>query len=594
MALVQERLDRLAVTLIAGLGSQRPAISAVALATARVDGNSDYRITTTDPFIDARDFAQRLSDHPSISADIKGAARDFITALNGAVKINERLGGRIFGREDIVWDLDQLGGQSLFFPSQVDDWRRQAYNTDNLPNFARNTRWDEFLNAWYPNQPAPPVPTERCDTCLSTPLRVGLTIDSPTLVKLGQTSLVPVALYGITPGDGLHGLQIEVTTSDAQVLAPDTEGDPDMGPVFPKHSLSDSAVGPTSWSYIINTPARTSDPVTQTGVVVYLPFHGQSEGCATLTFTVHKLSSLDPSPIAHQAFGERICVREKALVQGFVFLEERAPGQYHGATVTLSQGRRTYKTTTDAQGYFIFPKVDEGTYTLSVSQALYVKARRQINAADLAGINTGQIGLWAGDLDQDQQVDWKDWNICAAASIPVSDPRFDINLDGVTDIADCTIVRRNIKRPNMDSENPPHQPQANVLHSAQEQARLDAGLLPVGLQAAAAPSIRLEGGALVVRPEELAGVTAFGVRIRLLPGVQAGPVTGQGVFAGQFLSAHQEGDLLYIIAALPAGETAGADTVIARIEGVDGGEVEASNFVRPALTNLLYLPLVRR
>lgn len=600
MSQVQEQLDLLAGALIAGLPAQRPAIGAAALATARVAANNDYQITPEDPYIDAQDFALRLINQPDISAHIKAHARGLIAALSDATIVNERLSGSVHDT-DFVWELDRLGGQSLFFPSQVDDWRRRAYNVDNLPVFAGNTRWDEFVNAWYANQPLLPVPTERCDSCLPVPLRIGLAIDGPEFIKLDHTVLVPVTLHGIVPGDHLHGLQIEVETSDAQIVAPDAKGSPKLGPVFPGNSLRQIVAGPTSWSYIINTPAHAATPVAEGGVVVSLPFHAGSEGCATLRFKAHKLSSLSPSSITHQAFEDRICVREKALVSGSVFLEERAPGQYGGARVAIYRGSKlAYETTTDDQGYFAFPKVDEGVYTLSVSNALYVEARRQARVTELALVDMGRVGLWAGDMDENQQVDTGDWFICAAASIPVSDPHFDINLDGITDIGDCSIVRRNIGRRDMSRTNPPESPLAGVLRSEQEEfslTRPNPAMLPSSQPEARAPSaVRLEGGALIVESSELQGIAAVGLRLRLQVGAEAGAVTGLGSFEGQFLSSHQQGDRLYIVAALPAGATAGDAASIVRIEGVDSVVVEAINLVRPeaGYSQQLYLPILRR
>ena len=105
---------------------------------------------------------------------------------------------------------------------------------------------------------------------------------------------------------------------------------------------------------------------------------------------------------------------------------------------------------------FALAQVPSGTYTAHFTHTLFVSGlREQIEVSPGVTTTLPLVGLWAGDLDTDGDVDQADWLVCAQASIPAGDPAFDLNADGVTDIRDCTRVLANIGRPDMPITDPP-------------------------------------------------------------------------------------------------------------------------------------------
>jgi hypothetical protein len=202
-----------------------------------------------------------------------------------------------------------------------------------------------------------------------------------------------------------------------------------------------------------------------------------------------------------------------------------------------------------------------------------------------------EVGLWAGDLDQDGDVQDHDWYICAAASIPVDDPAFDINDDGATNVQDCTVLASNIGRPDMPITNPPtgrfRPPAHNVKYLAVARGKKgQLTLVPQG------------NWDIILRAVNVSGIMyAVGTRLGLPEEATVNDVVLQGVFAGGFLHWHQENDKLYIVAATREGTAATQDTdvVLVHTTIADAGEVgiEAANIIvepGPAI----FLPCVMR
>lgn len=160
MPTVTTRWNTLAETLRAALPTSRAAIAAVVAQTAHVDEDTDYEINDEDSSIDAYDFAARLIEHPDIPAPVKVAAQAFQQAMQSAILVNYTHSGTPWeGAQH--WDLDNLHGLSVYFPV-IDEWKRDFYNSNGLPEFARQSpHWIEFIDAWHGNANPPPRQSRR-------------------------------------------------------------------------------------------------------------------------------------------------------------------------------------------------------------------------------------------------------------------------------------------------------------------------------------------------------------------------------------------------------------------------------------------------
>ncbi len=145
-------------------------------------------------------------------------------------------------------------------------------------------------------------------------------------------------------------------------------------------------------------------------------------------------------------------------LEGQVYLQGRGSDDWGGTLVALQElgGGGYLTTTTDANGGFAFSQVPPGTYTAHFSHTLFVSGLREgISVSPQLTTTLPQVGLWAGDLDGDGDVDPADWLACAATSLSGDDPPFDLDGDEVTDVQDCTRVLSNVGRPDMSTTNPP-------------------------------------------------------------------------------------------------------------------------------------------
>src|SRR5919109_168826 len=51
-----------------------------------------------------------------------------------------------------------------------------------------------------------------------------------------------------------------------------------------------------------------------------------------------------------------------------------------GATVTVRQGEKTFGTITDQQGFYAFPELSEGTFTIQVEMSGFSTIRQEVNS----------------------------------------------------------------------------------------------------------------------------------------------------------------------------------------------------------------------
>jgi len=212
-----------------------------------------------------------------------------------------------------------------------------------------------------------------------------------------------------------------------------------------------------------------------------------------------------------------------------------------------------------------------------------------------AGVTTtlAEVGLWAGDIDGDADIDQRDWYILAAAVYPVNDPYFDLNGDGIVNIQDTTIVSGNIGRADSAIN-----PSSSLL------AFSPSPFLSFSPAASSLPrAIPLTRDCVTLRAAQLSGnVQSIGARFTLPAGITATALTPADSLTGGYFRAHQQGTALYLIAAPPEGAPLTRDSDLAHLcfnRIPQTLTLEAANFVGGQGTAIimqpaLYLPLVQR
>jgi hypothetical protein len=590
------KLDGLAATLLEILPTQRPFIREVVVQTARVDANNDWEITIEDQFIDAGDFAQNLIDHPEIPPGVKAAAQEFIDAIDQATLVNEQRSGAPFdgGQE---WDLQALTGQSLYFPL-ADEWRRGMYGPVMLPNFAGSTRWDDFIQSWYAELPAPEPPTEPCPECPIPPMSVSLSIGGAEIIPVDQTVYVPVFINKVRQQDDVRGVQVALRSSKPELLSPlqSMKQPARIGDFFAEESYMDAVPTNDTWSFVLNAPPPPAHAAEGSGIIVELPFKAKGTGCVTLEFTEHLIVTSTTGEVNHHAATRTICITDGGVITGTVYLESRTAGHYGDTQVVLSDGHRKYTTTTEPDGTFTLAGIAEGDYTLTVFRRLFITAIREVKLDGVETTVISDIGLWAGDMNEDNAVTRHDWYICAAASIPVNDPDFDLNADGVTNVRDCTIVANNIGRQDMETTNPSRTKYTTLPSPDTRSLPVQAGTVLPLVGSGEPVLIPQDEQNLLVRLTEVnEPVRAIGMRFAVPAGTVVTSVEPRSIFESAFLSWHQDGDTLYIITVLDEEQVVTQDTDVVLIRGITEAELEGTNLVSadgPIFST--YLPFIQK
>ncbi len=419
-------------------------------------------------------------------------------------------------------------------------------------------------------------------------LPINLSLTPPAHIDAGSTVLVPVWVNNTLTSDGLGGVQIRLEIGNTAIVVPDIGAAVAPGTLIPPDSYTYTAALPNGYDYMA-VESFSAQPITGSGVLVYLPVRGVSEGCTTLTFSEHILGDSNGLSVAHTTTDAVICVLGKVNLTGAAYLQSRASGHYTGTQVVLTGSRGVYTTTTDATGAYALTGIYSDTYTVRLTHGLFVGAMRTVTATQQA-TTAADIGLWAGDVRGDGVVDQVGWYLCAAASIPVSDPAFDIKDDGATNVLDCIVLAGNIGRANMATTNPPR---TGLLMAVQAEmntpaAPSQAGSLYVASLGNGDYSIRLRGTNVKMN--------ALGLRLKLATGSSASSVELRNSFAGGYAKWHQDGDRLYLVAS-PQGNGANlGDTEVALVHTDGGGApvIEAQNSLGVAATKSVYLPLTLR
>jgi hypothetical protein len=409
-------------------------------------------------------------------------------------------------------------------------------------------------------------------------------IASDTVIK-GDPVNIAVALNHITAGDDLRGLQFSLRVSDSGVLSPAATLSPTMGDFFPGNSITAVTAASGGWDFLLTAPLSPTAAASGSGTVITLPFTAQSAGCVDLSFTDHRLSNGNAQPVSHTAGTAKVCVEDTGSISGSIYLDWRKEGYYTGTQLTLTGATATYTATAAPRGGFSFTGITAGNYTLQANRDLFVRAVRALTVS--AGTTlTARIGLWAGDINQDQDVTLYDWALLSAAIYPVADPAFDIDDDGSTDIYDLMRLEKNRGQPDMTVTNPPAR-SARRFNSAEAEAvsSASAGLLALVPQ---------DNGEILLRLETCKSpVQAVGARVTLPAGVNVNEIVLNKPVAGGFLKWHQQGDSLYIVAASPAGQTIAQGDDVLTIRGASEASMTAQNVVSSRELKV-YLPLVMR
>jgi len=583
---VLAKLDTLAHVLSDTLGIDRTAINEAAALSAHVDENDDKVISTVgDDLLDLRDFSAYLVQHPAIDPIVKDAARKMIASVDSAVVVDYIHNGIPEGGNQ-QWNQDHLYGLSLYFPLN-NEWKRAYYGPDALPRFAA-TAWDDFIQAWYSGQVPPPPPTTPCTGCPAFQRHIALGLNSVDSAVLGEPFYLPVTLSTVDIADDLRGLQASIVATNTAVLEPASDLQPQMGDFFPSDVLSHTVPMTQGWDVIFNLPP-SANAVKGIGVVVLLPFYARSLGCSNVSFGQHLLTNGDAQTINHLTIIGNVCVRQRS-VSGATYLESRSPGHYSDSLAVLQGNSATYSTTTNLQGMLTVADIPPGNYALNLSHPLFVRAERQIVVG--TGVTTviPDIGLWGGDMDQNQQINQQDWLICAAASVHVNDPAFDLNDDGITDLRDCTIVANNIGRPNMPTTNPPR---LGATRSAAIENTSDGEAATTSSGSEHYITVISENnGDIRLRFEGYSGsFQGIGVRVTLPAGVTVTGAELSGFPSTNFLHWHQNGSQLYIVAAINSPQTISQDTDFLLIHSSLQPQVDLANQIIIEAVNLIAKPV---
>ncbi|MGB0383616.1 MAG: clostripain-related cysteine peptidase [Ardenticatenaceae bacterium] len=612
------KLDALANQLLSKLSDDqvRLAIDDVVRNTAHVDENTDFRINSEDSAIDLYHFASQLNAHATIPTEVKSAAQELMSALDDTIEANYTHNDTPWPGSE-AWDLSNLHGLSVYFPL-ADEWKRNLYGTEALPTFASASRWDDFIQAWH-NQDAPEPPTEPCPGCLIPPMHTALTIGTPQSALVGQPVWVPVRLSGVETEDDVRGVQITVQVTDTNILAPADDLEPRLGDLFPDDSYTYAVHSSNGkgWDYILTDVGDSeSQAVSGEGIIVELPFYSQTEGCVYVEFSEHLLSNHKPEAVNHHHAGNWICTNDRGTLSGRAYLQSRNPGAYDQIRVAITGPRESYTTTTDVNGNYTFLNIYQDEYNMTFTHIASVPlfAQRTVTnvSVNAGGTTTLDVGLWAGDIDQDGDVDGDDETLLEAATIPVDFPSFDINADGQTNVFDLIILQNNKGRPNLTTTNPLQGRAGTVARRAADtnnpQPYVVTNDTPRHFRL---PAHANQEMAITLRAEVITGtLESIGTRLALPAGATVTDIELAPAFAGGNLFWEQVEDKLYIVAAPEETVSEDADMLTIRMNVTDGeatvtveavnkvawdGELIVPDAIEPEPEpNLLYLPIITR
>jgi hypothetical protein len=429
-------------------------------------------------------------------------------------------------------------------------------------------------------------------------MSVSLSIGGAEIIPVDQTVYVPVFINKVRQQDDVRGVQVALRSSKPELLSPlqSMKQPARIGDFFAEESYMDAVPTNDTWSFVLNAPPPPAHAAEGSGIIVELPFKAKGTGCVTLEFTEHLIVTSTTGEVNHHAATRTICITDGGVITGTVYLESRTAGHYGDTQVVLSDGHRKYTTTTEPDGTFTLAGIAEGDYTLTVFRRLFITAIREVKLDGVETTVISDIGLWAGDMNEDNAVTRHDWYICAAASIPVNDPDFDLNADGVTNVRDCTIVANNIGRQDMETTNPSRTKYTTLPSPDTRSLPVQAGAVLPLVGSGEPVLIPQDEQNLLVRLTEVnEPVRAIGMRFAVSAGTVVTSVEPRSIFESAFLSWHQDGDTLYIITVLDEEQVVTQDTDVVLIRGITEAELEGTNLVSadgPIFST--YLPFIQK
>jgi uncharacterized repeat protein (TIGR01451 family) len=154
MDTLKNAMDDLSEALQDALPTDRSTIAAAAAATTCYDSNLDGPIDANDTYCDLAHFAEALVGQFGATSDVGLAAQQVQQTTQEAVVANAFADGSPWLYEDVTWTFDGASGLSVFLPLGEDTWKRRFYGDRYLQLTADGT-WDEFVQAWWQQAPAP-------------------------------------------------------------------------------------------------------------------------------------------------------------------------------------------------------------------------------------------------------------------------------------------------------------------------------------------------------------------------------------------------------------------------------------------------------
>jgi hypothetical protein len=114
--------------------------------TQKLDSNVDLSIDDKDGYVDLYHFADRVRDQIN-DGGVDNAAQALMDTLAGETNpliTNNKAGSGFYAGKQ--WNLENANDLSVYLPLGEPDWRQDFYNANEL-SFARDTMWDEFVQA---------------------------------------------------------------------------------------------------------------------------------------------------------------------------------------------------------------------------------------------------------------------------------------------------------------------------------------------------------------------------------------------------------------------------------------------------------------
>lgn len=146
---VREESSNLASTLQSLISTHKLAISEAFSATDHFESDYNYQINHDDAYSDLASFAIELRNKFPDEQMLQQTTRQLISAINEVVIEKDYENGDLWNGGENRWQWSNYHGLGIYIPLGWDEDRRTLlYSAENLA-WAKDTSWDEFLNAFY-------------------------------------------------------------------------------------------------------------------------------------------------------------------------------------------------------------------------------------------------------------------------------------------------------------------------------------------------------------------------------------------------------------------------------------------------------------